>query len=326
MHILLAHQSRVPVFAYGGVERVIWDLARGLVERGHRVTFLVAAGSTCDFAEVIHIRPGLSWNAQVPADVDLAHFHFNPEEDLDVPYLVTEHGNTPGSPPFPLNTVFLSRDHAARHGSDQYVYNGVDWSRYAAVDWSMPRTHCHFLGKGEWRLKNLRGACRVAELAGVPIEVLGGRRLNFRRGFRFTMYPGAHFHGMVGGQKKFDLLNGSNGLIFPVRWNEPFGMAVIESLYFGAPVFATPYGSLPELVPEACGVLSANAEELSEAIRSRTFDPKACHAHAVRVFGADPMVEGYLEKYAQVMAGRTLNRAPPFLIDTDRRLPWRNGR
>ena len=323
MHILLSHQSRVPVFAYGGVERVIWDLARGLVQRGHRVTFLVAEGSTCDFADVIHIRPGASWNAQVPRDVDLAHFHFNPEEDLDAPYMVTEHGNTPGSPPFPLNTVFLCRDHAARHGSDQFVYNGVDWAGYASVDWSMPRTHHHFLGKGEWRLKNLRGACRVAERAGVPIEVLGGKRLNFRRGFRFTLYGKAHFNGMVGGQKKFDLLNGSNGLIFPVRWNEPFGMAVIESLYFGAPVFATPYGSLPELIPDHLGCLSADGEELAEAIRSRTFDPRASHEHAVRAFGADKMVEGYLAKYAQVIDGENLNRTAPLLSDADRNLAWR---
>lgn len=324
MHILLALQSTVPVFAYGGAERVVWDLARGLVRRGHKVSFLVPEGSTCDFADIVPIRPGVSWNAQIPADVDLAHFHFKPGEEIGRPLLMTEHGNTPGGPAFPLNTVFLCRDHAARHGSDQYVFNGMDWNAYAPVDWSMPRRHHHFLGKGEWRLKNLRGACRVAERAGAPIEVLGGTRLNFRRGFRFTLYGRARFNGMVGGQKKFDLLNGSNGLIFPVRWNEPFGMAVIESLYFGAPVFGTPYGSLPELVPEPFGCLSADGETLADAIRTRTFDPRACHDHAVRMFGADQMVEGYLTKYAQVLDGEILNRTPPFLSDTDRNLPWRD--
>lgn len=322
MHILLALQSSIPVFAYGGAERVLWDLGRGLVKRGHRVTFLVPEGSTCDFAAVLPIREGVSWNAQIPADVDVAHFHFKPGEEIERPMVMTEHGNTPGGPAFPLNTVFLCRDHAARHGSDQYVFNGMDWDNYAPVDWSMPRTHCHFLGKGEWRLKNLRGACRVAELAGVPIEVLGGHRLNFRRGFRFTMYPGAHFHGMVGGQKKFDLLNGSTGLIFPVRWNEPFGMAVIESLYFGAPVFATPYGSLPELVPEECGVLSANAAELAEAIRSANFDPRACHAWAATQFGADRMVASYNDMYQRVMNGEILNANRPALKDLDRSLYW----
>ena len=52
MHILIAHESPIPVTAYGGTERVIWDLARGLVARGHRVTFLVPDGSTLS---LIHI-------------------------------------------------------------------------------------------------------------------------------------------------------------------------------------------------------------------------------------------------------------------------------
>jgi hypothetical protein len=70
---------------------------------------------------------------------------------------------------------------------------------------------------------------------------------------------------MVGGQVKLDLLQGSRGLIFPVLWHEPFGLAVIESLYFGCPVYATPYGALPELVPPACGVLSAGRGELADS-------------------------------------------------------------
>ena len=60
------------------------------------------------------------------------------------------------------------------------------------------------------------------------------------------------------------LLNASRGLIFPVRWHEPFGLAVIESLYFGCPVFATPYGALPELVQEVLDKLADG--ELSQPL------------------------------------------------------------
>lgn len=324
MHILIAHESPIPVHAYGGAERVIWDLARGLTARGHRVSFLVPAGSTCDFAEVIAIRPDQPWRAQVPADVDIAHFQFKPDEELDVPLLVTEHGNCRPPSPFPLNTAFVSRDHAARHGATCFVHNGLDWSAYADIDWDRPRDHYHFLGKGEWRLKNVRGAVRVAERAGQRIDVMGGVRFNVRRGLRFTLYRGARFHGMVGGQAKFDVMNGSRGLIFPVRWNEPFGLAVTESLFFGCPVFATPYGALPEIVSEECGVLAADAETLAEAVRANRFDPRACHDRAVRMFGADRMVADYLTLYERVIAGETLNAAPPMLTDLDRNLPWRN--
>ena len=41
MHILIASKTQIPVVTYGGTERVIWDLGRGLVELGHRVTYLV---------------------------------------------------------------------------------------------------------------------------------------------------------------------------------------------------------------------------------------------------------------------------------------------
>ena len=59
MHVLLVNHAPIPVFAYGGTERVIWDLGRALVQMGHRVSYLVPEGSHCDFAQVLPIRPGL---------------------------------------------------------------------------------------------------------------------------------------------------------------------------------------------------------------------------------------------------------------------------
>ena len=54
---------------------------------------------------------------------------------------------------------------------------------------------------------------------------------------------------MVGGTNKTKLLNQSKGLLFPVRWHEPFGLAILESLHYGCPVFGTPRGSCLKLVP-----------------------------------------------------------------------------
>ena len=151
---------------------------------------------------------------------------------------------------------------------------------------------------------------------------MGGDRLNLKRGFRFTWSRRVHFAGMVGGQQKLDLLNGSRGLIFPVLWDEPFGLAVIESLYFGCPVFATPYGALPELVPQDCGVLSASRSTLAEAVRQRPFDARACHRQANLHFSAVAMAQAYLEKYARILAGETLNPAAPVMAANPKALPW----
>lgn len=322
MHILLINQSPIPVYGYGGTERVIWDLGKTLVALGHKVSYLVPAGSQCDFGQVIPIQENQPWDAQIPADVDVAHFQFNPHVELDRPYLVTEHGNARKPKPLPRNTVFLSHNHAARYGSDQFVYNGLDWSAYGPVDFIQPRPHYHFLGKAAWSVKNVRGAIAVAKKAGVELDVLGGERFQFKRGLRWTLSRSIHFHGMVGGEQKFRLLNASQGLIFPVRWHEPFGLAVIESLYFGCPVFATPYGALPELVPAHCGTLAADANTLAAAVRGNRFDRRACHQHAVTHFSALQMTKGYLEVYQRILDGEILHQKQPVIQDVSRNLPW----
>lgn len=322
MHILIVNRSLIPVFGYGGTERVIWDLGYALVQAGHRVTYLVPAGSRCNFATVLTLRTDLPWEAQVSDDVDIIHFQFNPGAPVGIPHVMTQHGNSQESMPLPLNTIFVSRDHARRHGSDSFVYNGLDWSTYGAVDWQMPRSHFHFLGKAAWRVKNVQGAIDIARDAAVPLAVLGGDRLNLKRGFRFTWSRKVSFHGMVGGSEKIRLLNASRGLIFPVLWHEPFGLAVIESLYFGMPVYGTPYGALPEIVTPECGTLSASRAALAEAVISGTYDQHACHARALS-FDATAMARNYLTIYERVCKGETLHTKPPVLRGDVKNLPWK---
>ena len=236
--------------------------------------------------------------------------------------MVTDHGNARAGWPLPRNTVFVSRDHAARYGSTSYVHNGLDWAAYGPVDWAQPRTHHHFLGKAAWRVKNVKGAIQVARRAGVELAVMGGTRLNLRRGLRWTWSRRVHFFGMVGGAQKNELLNASRGLIFPVRWHEPFGLAVIESLYFGCPVLSTPYGALPELVPAHCGQLSAHAQELADAIGRGGWSARACHEHVVQHFGAETMARAYLQVYERELAGETLHAQHPVIQGVARDLPW----
>ncbi len=327
MHILLVNHSEIPVFAYGGTERVIWDLALCLVEKGHRVSFLVPQGSTCPFAQVIELNPQLTLQQQIPADVDLVHFQFNPGLDFECgkPWLMTQHGNSQVGEPLPLNTVFVSGNHAERHGAQCFVYNGLDWRAYGPADLQTERTertHFHFLGKAMWRVKNVQGAIDVSQQAHVPLVVMGGTRLNIKRGFRFTWSRSVQFLGMVGGETKFNTLRHSRGLIFPVRWHEPFGLAVIESLYFGCPVFATPYGALPEIVTPECGVLSDQLNVLAQAVNHQAFNRQVCHARAVDFFNADRMTNDYLRVYQKVMQGGVLHATRPVMTQEAKQLAW----
>lgn len=323
MHILFINRASIPVFAYGGTERVIWDLGKALVDMGHRVSYLVPEGSSCPFGQVLPLDEHKDWASQIPDDVDLVHFQFNPGAELQLaqPWLMTQHGNSQVGETLPLNTVFVSRNHAERHGASAHVLNGLDWSAYGPVNLSVTKDAFHFLGKAAWRVKNVQGAIDVCLQAHAKLVVLGGHRLNFQRGFRYTWSRDIQFAGMVGGQTKLDLLQGSRGLVFPVRWHEPFGLAVIESLYFGCPVFATPYGALPELVPPECGVLSNEGAVLAEALGKR-FDREACHDRAVSLFGAQRMAQDYLQIYQQVQQGKRFNATAPCMTTPASPLPW----
>lgn len=309
LNILLVVDTRFPVLKYGGTQRVVYSLGKALADMGHKVTFLCGRGSVCPFADVIEINPALRLEQQVPDYIDIVHFNnYVPSPDWSRPYIVTFHGNGIDIKDIVPNSVFVSRDHALRHGCDSWVYNGLDWDEYPMADLRQERRGFHFLGKAAWSVKNVRGAIDVVKrIPGSTLEVLGGVRFNFKMGLRLTFSPRIHFHGMVDNAAKRQFISRSKGLVFPVTWHEPFGLCVIESLYYGAPVFATPYGSLPELVTPEVGRLTASSEEMVEFLRDADcFDPVKCHEYAADRFNSRVMAEAYLACYEKVLSGRVL--------------------
>lgn len=306
MNIVIVENGVIPALKYGGTQRVIWYLGKELSQMGHQVTFLAKKGSSCPFAKIIEMDPQKSVGSQIPDSADIVHLHSMSPDEVRKPYIVTMHGN--GSGPCDRNTVFVSRNHASRFGCDSFVYNGLDWDDYGIVDLSKKRSGYHFLGKAAWKVKNLKGAIAVTEaLKNEHLEVLGGYRFNFKMGWRFTFNPRIHFGGMVDDARKKMIIERSKGLLFPVTWNEPFGLAIIESLYLGSPVFATPYGSLPELVTSEVGFLTNRAATMVDHLKSDpTYSPQLCHEYARDKFNSKRMALEYLKKYEQVLNGQVL--------------------
>ena len=317
MKIIIITSSKLPVAKYGGTERVLWSLGNELHKLGHKVVIVAGPGSSCPFAEVIHWDGTSNFREIIPPDHDLIHFFSDFAGEVNSPYLVTQQGNSQLGQVSSIQTVFVSMDHAARHGSDVFVHNGLDWSDVEVVN--MPRKDFHFLGKAAWRRKNVRGAISVTKrLHGKNLHVLGGHRLNFSMGFRFTASPRVKFHGMVDDTYKQRIMQQSQGLVFPVRWNEPFGLAITESLYCGCPVFGTPYGSLPELVTSEVGFLSSKSIDLVEAMESADeWSSLTCRDYAVENFNSRRMALKYLDIYEQVVDGKVLNKTAPKLLDDE---------
>lgn len=328
MQILIVHIGVIPVQFYGGTERVIWGLGKELTKLGHKVTFLLKRGSYSDFASVIYIDESKSILDQISNNYDIVHFNYQPKgiELLNLPYVITMHGNLNNVSELDKNTIFVSTNHALRYNATSYVHNGLDWSEYLYPDLQKKRDYFHFLGKAAWRVKNVSGAINVIKKTkSEKLKVLGGVRFNFKMGIRFTFSTKISFAGMVGGTKKYNLLNGSKGLIFPVKWHEPFGLAIIESLFYGCPVFGTPYGSLPELITEDVGFLSNKSDELAQAILSADkYSHQRCHEYAMEEFNSKKMALEYLNKYEKVIAGENLNTYPPSLLTIQKQklLEW----
>jgi glycosyltransferase involved in cell wall biosynthesis len=324
MNILIYHNALLPVSAYGGTERMVWWLGKFLAQLGHKVSFLVKAGSTATFAEILAYDSSKSLDAQIPDYIDVVHLNQQPQEILRKPFVVTQHGNTSTWDILHQNTIFVSQNHAQRNGAEAFVYNGLDFEAYGKPDFTLARKHVHFLAKAAWRVKNVKGAIEIAKYSHEKLVVMGGSRLNFKMGFRFTLDRHVKFYGMIGGKQKLTLLNESKALLFPVLWHEPFGIALVESLYMGCAVLGTAYGSLPEIVIPEVGFLSNQKHQLVEQLQDNNhFSMKRCHEYAQDVFSAKTMAEKYLRYYEMVLAGKPLNtQLPKALENSPKYLPF----
>jgi hypothetical protein len=307
MHITLYKRGKIPIppKLYGGTERIIYWLGKGLVELGHQVTLIASACSHIPGAELRVISEketgSQAWLKLVPDTTNIVHLWDTAEPNSEKPFVVTVEGNGRPGQKFHPNTIFVSQKHAANHGSSHFVHNGLDPAEYACS--KRREDYAVFLAKARWPVKNLPGAIEVARRAGVELRVLGSRNWPFD--FQKLLPPirGVRYYGMLGGAEKRDLLARARCLIFPVRWHEPFGIAVIEALVSGTFVAATTYGSLPEIVTPEVGVLSTKMDELVEAVQSpEKFSPQTCRDR-VLLGGLThlDMARKYVECYERIL-------------------------
>ncbi len=227
MHVVVASHHRLPVEGYGGPQRVVVALVRGLAALGHRVTILAQPGTkVAEAAKIVEVPPrllrdsGTDLKRFIPEGADILHAHFPLKQGPEgMPFVQTLHGNWKPDTPVPPNTIFLSRDHAKRHGSTIFVHNGLDPAEYIfrrrKEQWDL------FLGK----LHSDRGyhwAVDAAKRTGRQLIIAGGWRPSFTGAVKYV--------GEVGGNRKAVLLARARCLWMPAQWDEPFGLPTIEAL------------------------------------------------------------------------------------------------
>ncbi|MFG2066657.1 glycosyltransferase [Micromonospora tulbaghiae] len=111
--------------------------------------------------------------------------------------------------------------------------------------------------------------------------------------------------GTVAGRERDDLVASARASLFPLRWEEPGGTAVVESLSLGTPVVATARGCLPELIEHGrTGLLTGDEQELGDLVLAAGgLEPAECRREAARRFTPARMAQEYVELYDRVRTG-----------------------
>jgi glycosyltransferase involved in cell wall biosynthesis len=307
MRVALYFHDRLPIKGYGGTQRVVVWLARGLAQLGHHVSLIAAAGSKVPEATLVPVdlklarKPGFDLSPLIPPHTDIVH-SFNPRvpKPASTPYVTTIEGNLRSGQTLPPETIFVSANHALRHGSEAFVYNGIDPAEFRFEP--KKEDYDFFIGRLH-KEKGYHLAIEGALRTGRKLVIAGGWRPSFRRLVRFV--------GEVDGEAKAKWLAEARCLWMPAQWDEPFGLTLAEALMSGTPVVGTRRGSLPEIITPDVGGLGDDLDQLVEIVeRIQQIDPAACRARAEQYFSHRVMAEEYLRFYnhflstGQLPAGR----------------------
>jgi glycosyltransferase involved in cell wall biosynthesis len=194
------------------------------------------------------------------------------------------------------------------------IYNGIDVDAFTFNP--EPGPYLAFLGRIS-AVKGLDSAIRVAQTAGKPIRIAARPPLPNKTSpevahdwqyyedqvLPLLRWPDVELTGQVAGQQKDSFLGNAAALLFPIRWDEPFGLVMAEALACGTPVIALNRGSVPEVIEDGVtGFICETEEEMVESIfKLGTIDRARCRSEATRRFSPGAMAARYEQVYARLL-------------------------
>ena len=328
----------IPPRTYGGIELLIKLLIDELVTRGHEVTLFSSADchtsgklhavlatnltqlftdgggympeyylaslmaevlQAQDQFDVIHYHCGTAWLPLAAAAHTPGLFTTHTSPHLDDEWVFRRW------PTVAVNGISHCQMHAAglKLGREfPTVYNGCDFEAYEPS--FEPGKYLAFLGRMSLE-KNPLDAIRLARAVEMPI-ILAGQPQNPQeeRYFRQEIEPlidddRVRWIGPVNHPQKNEFLRNAAALVFPIQWEEPFGLVMIEAMACGTPVVAHRRGSVEEVVENGItgfhtGVIDGMSELIPQALE---LDRAKVREHAKARFGFQKMVDEYLALY-----------------------------
>lgn len=327
----------VPPPLYGGIELVVDQLARGLADAGHDVTLCTTGDSSCPVPKqwVLPQAEGVRIGMAVPelrhvlhaydavSDHDVVHDHtimgpFYAERFPSLPVCTTIHGPFNDeltdlyaalAPRVPIIAISHAQQaDAADVEVARVIHHGLEASDFpygeGRGDGDGP--YVLFLG----RMAADKGAHRaidVARRAGRRILLAAKMREPWEHAYfdehvSPRLGTDAVYLGEVDHERKLELLAGASALLFPIRWNEPFGMVMLEAMACGTPVLAFPEGAAPEVVEDGkTGFLCQDEDAMVDALgRVEDLSRRDCRASVEGYFSTERMVAEHIELYEEL--------------------------
>jgi glycosyltransferase involved in cell wall biosynthesis len=152
-------------------------------------------------------------------------------------------------------------------------------------------------------------AIAAARRAGVRLKLAGEIQPIFKDYWERDVAPGIdgrqiEYLGEADFLLKNELLSRARALLFPIQWEEPFGLVLVEAMACGTPVLAFPGGAVEEIVRDGVnGWMCRDVEEMAQHIAALPLDPVRCRAFAAANFSVQRMADDYLDVYASVARG-----------------------
>lgn len=325
----------VPPEFYGGIERIVDMLARGLAARGHNVTLFANPQSNT----VGSLIPWKGRRSRSMADTvrnaaTLAHHvlsgHFDivhsfsrvaylaPLLPLPIPKLMTYqrevsrrsvqlgHTLSRGTLWFSAISRQMMKS-VADIGTWRMVFNGVPLETY---NFSADPGRCApfvFLGRIE-EIKGPHIAIEIARRVGIPLVMAGNIASEHTSWFNAQVAPHIDgkqvtYVGPVDDAAKNALLGRACALLMPIIWEEPFGIVMAEAMACGTPVLGFARGAVPEIVEHGVtGFVTENVDQLVAAAASLgAIDRRACRERVERLFSENAVVESYISVYCEMI-------------------------
>jgi glycosyltransferase involved in cell wall biosynthesis len=329
----------IPPKKYGGIERIVSYLTEELVKRGHNVT-LFASGDSKTKAKLISvvekglISQGVPWHDwwwnnfnfsfafEMAEKFDIIHTHWNIlganfQRFVKTPVLHTFH-NLPKKDDHrwkifdyyknDLNAIFISksekRNSPVKFKNSWVVYNAVDLSQFKFN----PKGGDHFIWIARVSpVKGIETAIKVAKIMGLKLLLAGQIQPMMADYFKTKIKPQLNskirFVGELSQKELSDFYGQAKACLYPIEWEEPFGLIMAESQACGTPVIAFNRGSAKEVIKNGkTGFVVENTNEMIKAIKKiDQIKREDCRKWVEENFTIGKMVSDYEDIYYQIL-------------------------